>query len=63
MNSTITQRSTSGGTDQMNSRRLIAEVGFTVILIGGVLAVTRAMDYLKLSLNNSIPLATNGLSL
>ena len=63
MNSTITQRFTTGGTEQMNSRRLIVEVGATVLLIGGVLAATRAMDYLKMSLDNSIPLATNGLSL
>ena len=59
----MTQRFTTGGTEQMNSRRLIVEVGATVFLIGGVLAATRAMDYLKMSLDNSIPLATNGLSL
>jgi sterol desaturase/sphingolipid hydroxylase (fatty acid hydroxylase superfamily) len=47
----------------MNSRRLIAEVGSTVILVGGIFAATKAMSYLKIPLDNSIPLATNGLSL
>jgi sterol desaturase/sphingolipid hydroxylase (fatty acid hydroxylase superfamily) len=63
MNSTITEQVTRGGSERMSSRRLITEVGATVILIGGVLAATKVMSYLKLSLENSIPLATNGLSM